>query len=124
MAGTKNKSRPSEVGGPLRGKRCVQVAAGGKHSLCLEEIGQMWSWGDGGNGRLGLGTDLMGGLLPAKIKKFEDGESMEEEEGDAALKPIEPGDVKLALDDELPPHSRTKTKSGGSYLSHTVQLWA
>jgi alpha-tubulin suppressor-like RCC1 family protein len=36
----------------------VQVAAGGSHTCALEDTGQVWCWGQGGNGQLGDGTTV------------------------------------------------------------------
>lgn len=36
--------------------RCKYVAAGGKHSLALDEAGNVWAWGSGLDGRLGTGS--------------------------------------------------------------------
>ncbi|KAL1194946.1 Ultraviolet-B receptor UVR8 [Cardamine amara subsp. amara] len=38
------------------GVRIVEVAAGGRHTLALSDIGQVWGWGYGGEGQLGLGS--------------------------------------------------------------------
>ncbi|TQE08237.1 hypothetical protein C1H46_006204 [Malus baccata] len=38
------------------GVRITTVAAGGRHTLALSDMGQVWGWGYGGEGQLGLGT--------------------------------------------------------------------
>ncbi|CAN8279462.1 unnamed protein product [Cochlearia groenlandica] len=38
------------------GVRMLSVAAGGRHTLALSDIGQVWGWGYGGEGQLGLGS--------------------------------------------------------------------
>ncbi|KAJ7960162.1 Ultraviolet-B receptor UVR8 [Quillaja saponaria] len=38
------------------GVRIASVAAGGRHTLALSDIGQVWGWGYGGEGQLGLGS--------------------------------------------------------------------
>ncbi|CAN6977807.1 hypothetical protein BRARA_I03809 [Brassica rapa] len=38
------------------GVRIVSVAAGGRHTLALSDIGQVWGWGYGGEGQLGSGS--------------------------------------------------------------------
>ncbi|KAK6933120.1 hypothetical protein RJ641_036014, partial [Dillenia turbinata] len=38
------------------GVRITTVAAGGRHTLALSDIGQVWGWGYGGEGQLGLGS--------------------------------------------------------------------
>ncbi|KAK6270757.1 hypothetical protein POUND7_007855 [Theobroma cacao] len=40
------------------GVRIVSVAAGGRHTLALSDIGQVWGWGYGGEGQLGLGSRI------------------------------------------------------------------
>ncbi|PON37358.1 Regulator of chromosome condensation [Parasponia andersonii] len=40
------------------GVRIATVAAGGRHTLALSDIGQVWGWGYGGEGQLGLGSRI------------------------------------------------------------------
>ncbi|KAH9625958.1 hypothetical protein KSS87_021872 [Heliosperma pusillum] len=40
------------------GVRISAVAAGGRHTLALSDIGQVWGWGYGGEGQLGLGSRI------------------------------------------------------------------
>ncbi|KAK3031926.1 hypothetical protein RJ639_036722, partial [Escallonia herrerae] len=40
------------------GVRIATVAAGGRHTLALSDIGQVWGWGYGGEGQLGLGSQI------------------------------------------------------------------
>ncbi|CAA2976132.1 Hypothetical predicted protein, partial [Olea europaea subsp. europaea] len=40
------------------GVRITTVAAGGRHTLALSDIGQVWGWGYGGEGQLGLGSRI------------------------------------------------------------------
>ncbi|CAM6070378.1 unnamed protein product [Sphagnum tenellum] len=40
------------------GVRIISVAAGGRHTLALSDGGQVWGWGYGGEGQLGLGSRL------------------------------------------------------------------
>ncbi|KAI3912502.1 hypothetical protein MKW98_020964 [Papaver atlanticum] len=40
------------------GVRIITVAAGGRHSLALSDVGQVWGWGYGGEGQLGLGSRI------------------------------------------------------------------
>ncbi|KAF7816395.1 ultraviolet-B receptor UVR8 isoform X1 [Senna tora] len=40
------------------GVRIASVAAGGRHTLALSDIGQVWGWGYGGEGQLGLGSRI------------------------------------------------------------------
>ena len=51
----------------LAGQRVVAVSAGLRHSLALTADGAVWSWGDGGYGKLGHG-DGQDQLLPKKIE--------------------------------------------------------
>ena len=54
---------------PLLGERAVSVAAGAAHNLTLAADGSVWSWGRGGEGRLGHG-DGQDQLLPKKVETF------------------------------------------------------
>ncbi|XP_031397795.1 ultraviolet-B receptor UVR8-like [Punica granatum] len=40
------------------GVRISTVAAGGRHTLALSDMGQVWGWGYGGEGQLGLGSRI------------------------------------------------------------------
>uniref|UniRef100_A0A7N0V386 Ultraviolet-B receptor UVR8 n=1 Tax=Kalanchoe fedtschenkoi TaxID=63787 RepID=A0A7N0V386_KALFE len=40
------------------GVRIATVAAGGRHTLALSDEGQVWGWGYGGEGQLGLGSRI------------------------------------------------------------------
>lgn len=40
------------------GVRISTVAAGGRHTLALSDVGQVWGWGYGGEGQLGLGSRI------------------------------------------------------------------
>ena len=53
------------------GQHVVAVSAGGHHSLALTADGAVWSWGNGGYGRLGHG-DQQSQLLPKKVESFAD----------------------------------------------------
>ena len=53
----------------LAGRRVVAVSAGASHSLAVTADGAVWSWGNGGQGRLGHG-DEQNQLLPKKIEAF------------------------------------------------------
>ena len=59
----------------LQGKKVAHVAAGGFHSICCTADGSVFSWGEGGDGQLGLGEEAddvlvvptqMGGELQGK----------------------------------------------------------
>ena len=51
------------------GQRVVAVSAGAWHSLALIADGAVWSWGYGGEGKLGHG-DQQNQLLPKKVEAF------------------------------------------------------
>ena len=57
----------------LAGQRVVAVSAGYSHSLALTADGGVWSWGDGGCGKLGHG-DEQNQLLPTKIEVWAPGQ--------------------------------------------------
>nr|GMC99643.1 ultraviolet-B receptor UVR8-like isoform X2 [Ipomoea batatas] len=40
------------------GIKITSVAAGGRHTLALSDVGQVWGWGYGGEGQLGLGSRI------------------------------------------------------------------
>jgi len=63
---TQNQLLPKKVEA-LAGRRAVAVLAGGEHSLALTADGAVWSWGEGGFGRLGHG-DWQNRLLPKKVE--------------------------------------------------------
>jgi len=46
---------------------CRQVTAGTKHSMVLTREGDIYSWGHGGNGRLGLGESKEAALTPRLV---------------------------------------------------------
>lgn len=48
---------PAAVEG-LEGENIVSVSAGRVHSIALNTNGELWTWGSGRNGRLGLGSSL------------------------------------------------------------------
>ena len=51
----------------LAEQRIIAVSAGREHSLALTGSGAVWSWGQGGGGRLGHG-DEQRQLLPKKVE--------------------------------------------------------
>ena len=44
----------------------TQVAAGDMHSAAMTEGGELWTWGDGRDGRLGHGNELLQ-LVPTLV---------------------------------------------------------
>jgi len=65
---TQNQLLPKKVEA-LTGRRVVTVSAGVAHSLAITTDGAVWSWGHGGEGRLGHG-DTQRQLLPKKVEAF------------------------------------------------------
>lgn len=49
-------NRPVKVVQPVEVDRFVAVAAGGYHSLALDDTGRIWSWGNNAIGQLGIGV--------------------------------------------------------------------
>ncbi|CAN1127937.1 Ultraviolet-B receptor UVR8 [Linum perenne] len=52
---TGNEKRPSEVEG-MSEERAISVSAGRVHSMAVTSEGELWVWGCGKSGRLGLGS--------------------------------------------------------------------
>lgn len=52
-----NADRPIEVGGALTGKVATHISAGKRHTCAVAE-GKAYCWGDGGEGKLGDGTQF------------------------------------------------------------------
>ena len=42
----------------LEGMKVMDIACGDQHSGCITQDGQVYVWGVGLNGRLGIGTDV------------------------------------------------------------------
>ncbi|CAI9098273.1 OLC1v1034892C1 [Oldenlandia corymbosa var. corymbosa] len=53
------------------GVKVTSVAAGGRHTLALSDVGQVWGWGYGGEGQLGLGSRIKLVASPHLIPCFE-----------------------------------------------------
>ncbi|XP_073297958.1 RCC1 domain-containing protein RUG3, mitochondrial-like isoform X1 [Primulina huaijiensis] len=59
------------------GVKITSVAAGGRHTLALSDVGLVWGWGYGGDGQLGLGSrmkvvafpHLIPCIVPSSIEK-------------------------------------------------------
>ena len=51
-----NRSTPKIVTGCLESKKVVYVASNYDHSACIMEDGEIYTWGNGSNGRLGHGN--------------------------------------------------------------------
>ena len=72
---TMNSPTPRPVENVGAGAHFCQVQCGTFHTLALTKLGDVYSWGFNGNGRLGLaepgGTDTAPRLTPVLIKKIE-----------------------------------------------------
>ncbi|MCL2680247.1 MAG: hypothetical protein FWF11_02060, partial [Coriobacteriia bacterium] len=55
---------PAQVG---TATNWTQVSAGTEYSLAIRQDGTLWSWGNNGNGRTGLGTTAGNQLTPAQV---------------------------------------------------------
>jgi alpha-tubulin suppressor-like RCC1 family protein len=55
---------------PLRDKRIVQIACGEHHSMVLTDKGDVYSWGRGIEGQLGLSKSISIASTPQYIKSF------------------------------------------------------
>jgi hypothetical protein len=51
-----DRSFPCEVD-VLRGRQCCKIGIGSNHTLAVTDIGQLYTWGQGSAGQLGLGSD-------------------------------------------------------------------
>ena len=62
---------PTKLAGQFGGAKIAMIAAGGSHSLAVTEEGDVWSWGCGKDGCLGLAVEDR--LVPAPLgrEKFE-----------------------------------------------------
>ncbi|EOD09408.1 hypothetical protein EMIHUDRAFT_350565, partial [Emiliania huxleyi CCMP1516] len=67
--GVTQLNTPTRLPSTLGEVRAVSVAAGGVHSLAITADGAVWSWGFGGQGRLGQG-DEQNQWQPKKIEAF------------------------------------------------------
>ena len=59
------------VYGDLENKKVKQVACGFQHTVCVTEEGEVYAWGYGKNGALGLG-DWQQVNMPKKIEGLKD----------------------------------------------------
>ncbi|XP_022244595.1 X-linked retinitis pigmentosa GTPase regulator-like [Limulus polyphemus] len=65
----KKNTRPQSVSG-IQGK-VVWVSCGGNHTLALTADGRPYSFGDGNNGQLGLGTKVLDAPTPQPVRGLE-----------------------------------------------------
>ena len=68
--GVTRLNTPTRLPSTLGGERAVSVSAGDCHSLALTAGGAVWSWGVGGQGRLGHG-DEQAQRQPKKVEAFD-----------------------------------------------------
>jgi alpha-tubulin suppressor-like RCC1 family protein len=64
-----DKAMFGRVEGLLASKKIVQVACGFHHTICLTADGELFAWGGGKEGSLGLGN-WESSASPAKVKSF------------------------------------------------------
>lgn len=64
---TQPRALPVAVKG-LGGLFMVDIAAGGWHSMALTPNGEVYAWGRGEHGRLGLGDDKSSKMVPQKVE--------------------------------------------------------
>eukprot|EP00252_Welwitschia_mirabilis_P000760 TRINITY_DN10723_c0_g1_i2.p1 TRINITY_DN10723_c0_g1~~TRINITY_DN10723_c0_g1_i2.p1 ORF type:complete len:508 (+),score=111.39 TRINITY_DN10723_c0_g1_i2:348-1871(+) len=69
-AGDESVSAPPCLVSLRPGIKVVTVAAGGRHTLALTDTGQVWGWGYGGEGQLGLGSRIRTVSSPHPIPCF------------------------------------------------------
>ena len=67
VGGTDDRSVPTLVTG-LQGKQVAHVAAGGYHTICTTADGSVFTWGNCGYGKLGLGNDRSNKLVPTQVR--------------------------------------------------------
>ena len=61
----------------LATSRVVEVACGSRHTVCLDDTGKVWTWGDTENGVCGHGADIDGHLMsPKQVSDLPPGVSM------------------------------------------------
>jgi len=56
--GTGTEQRPRMITGVAGFNNIIAISAGGAHSMALDANGNVWTWGNGGNGRLGHGGNV------------------------------------------------------------------
>lgn len=61
-----NSQNPVPAGG-LSGVTLTAIAAGGYHSLAMDDTGKIYAWGSDGNGQLGLGANDQSTATPTQI---------------------------------------------------------
>ena len=64
---TESRVVPMLVRGELEGRKMLQVAAGGAHTVCVTEDGSVFAFGANMNGQLGLG-DTENRLVPTLLR--------------------------------------------------------
>jgi alpha-tubulin suppressor-like RCC1 family protein len=121
---TNDRDSPTQVQMPvdMHGSMasCRMVAAGAKHSLAITPKGQVFAWGHGGNGRLGLGEGHEAALLPVEVTKLSGGHDFAGESHDMAAQSIAGIDFRWIAAGEshsagLDSHGMLFTWGAGSY---------
>lgn len=64
---TSNVPLAVRIDGVLAGKTVIAIAAGFGHNLALTSEGKVYSWGMGGNGQLGNGTNEVNSYVPVAV---------------------------------------------------------
>jgi alpha-tubulin suppressor-like RCC1 family protein/serine/threonine protein kinase len=67
MTGQSFSPMPVDASGPLKGREVTLVKAGSYFSAALTRDGQVFTWGSGVNGRLGIGMGRENSLLPVAV---------------------------------------------------------
>lgn len=92
LGNTSQQNTPREVT-TLSGKNIVQIVAGSLHALALTADGEVYSWGRGSNGRLGLG-DTINQDTPRLIEALENREIIQIQAGSShSLALTKSGDI-------------------------------
>ena len=64
---TAERHLPTLVTG-LQGKQVAHVTAGAHHTICCTRDGSVFTWGEGNDGKLGLGEEADGMLVPTLVR--------------------------------------------------------
>lgn len=65
--GVATEKYPKQIQGALIGKVVICISAGFRHSACVTDSGELYTWGEGESGRLGLG-DTNDRQVPTLVK--------------------------------------------------------
>lgn len=67
LDGVQDCSRPCRIRGELEGRSVRSVQAGWRHSIAVTREGEVYVWGRGASGVLGLGSREEDQLMPARL---------------------------------------------------------